>query len=185
LIESAKEMFKSIDNSVVNNGFDSSYDEIVMRSELKPGDMGWIIERNAIVYYEEYGWNVNFEKLVLKIVSEYFTNFDSDYEKFWFAEYQSKNVGFVCLTRESDSVAKSRLLFIEKNFRRRGIGEQLIDKCIEFAKSKNYSKVHLWTNDVLTDAAKLYCKKGFKLIEEEKHCMFGPQLIAQIYELIL
>jgi hypothetical protein len=85
LIESAKEMFKSIKYCVVNNGFDSSDDEIVMRSELKPGDMGWIIERNAIIYYEEYGWNVNFEKLVLKIVSEYFTNFDSDYEKFWFA----------------------------------------------------------------------------------------------------
>jgi hypothetical protein len=40
LIESAKEMFKSIKYCVVNNGFDSSDDEIVMRSELKPGDMG-------------------------------------------------------------------------------------------------------------------------------------------------
>jgi len=159
--------------------------KLLLRSYLKPGDIGWIVERHGILYYEQYGFDTSFEKLVMKITSDFFTNYDSEYEKFWIAEYKSKNVGFILLSRYSDSVAKLRLLFVEKEARGRGVGSQLIDNCVEFAKSKGYSKVLLWTVHVLEDAAKLYETKGFQLIEQEASSIFGLELTAQTYQLLL
>lgn len=147
----------------------------------QPGDMGWIIHRQAILYAQEYGWNIEYEALVAEIVAKFVKEFDSSSERCWIAEKDGKVVGSVFVVRQDDTTAKLRLLSVEASARGMGIGSRLVDECLRFARLAGYTKMVLWTNSVLTDARRIYEKAGFQLIEEEPHHSFGKDLVGQIW----
>ena len=52
----------------------------------EPGDMGWIVHRQAILYAEEYGWDGTYEALAAEIVAQFIKNYDPKRERCWIAE---------------------------------------------------------------------------------------------------
>lgn len=71
------------------------------------------------------------------------------------------------------------IVLIEPRARGLGIGSRLINECVRFAKQAGYSKITLWTNNVLLAARHIYEKSGFSLVKEEEHDRFGPRLIGE------
>jgi DNA-binding MarR family transcriptional regulator/GNAT superfamily N-acetyltransferase len=151
----------------------------------QPGDMGWIVHRQAVLYAREFGWNMEYEALVAEIVAKFVRDFDPKCERCWIAEKDGKPVGSVFVVRQDDATAKLRLLAVEASARGLGIGHRLVDECIRFARYAGYRKLVLWTNSVLTDARRIYEKAGFTLIEEAPHHSFGKDLIGQNWALDL
>ncbi|MBE9191681.1 MarR family transcriptional regulator [Gloeocapsopsis crepidinum LEGE 06123] len=151
----------------------------------QPGDLGWIVHRHSVLYAEEYGWNEQFEALVASIVAEFVQNYNPKRERCWIAERDGEIVGSVCLVKQSDEVAKLRLLFVEPKARGLGIGTRLVNECMRFARQAGYSKVTLWTNNVLLAARHIYEVVGFRLVYEEEHNSFGHHLIGEVWELEL
>jgi DNA-binding MarR family transcriptional regulator/GNAT superfamily N-acetyltransferase len=149
------------------------------------GDIGWIIHRQGLLYAQEYGWDESYEHLVAQILSEFSRNFDPAAERAWIAERDQRVVGSVFLVRESATVAKLRLLYVEPEARGLGIGRRLVLECIEFARTKGYGKLSLWTNDVLASARRIYEASGFRLVKQERHHSFGRDLVGQTWELAL
>ena len=151
----------------------------------RPGDMGWIIHRQGVLYHEEYGWNEEFEALVAEICAKFIQKLDPGREKCWVAERDGEIVGAIfCVTR-SKNVAQLRLLYVEPSARGLGIGTRLVQECIEFAQRTGYHKMVLWTNSVLHSARRIYEAEGFALAKEEKHTSFGHHLTSQTWELDL
>jgi DNA-binding MarR family transcriptional regulator/GNAT superfamily N-acetyltransferase len=151
----------------------------------QPGDMGWIVHRQAILYAEEYGWDNTYEALAAEIVAHFIRNFDPKRECAWVAEKDGERVGAVFVAKESDEVAKLRLLHVEREARGLGIGKRLVAECIRFARQTGYQKMTLWTQSILQAARHIYKSEGFEVVREEKHRSFGKDLTAEIWELNL
>lgn len=152
---------------------------------LRAGDAGWITHRQALLYQQEYGWDMTYEALVSEILAKFLKSYDPTSEGAWVAEQSQKIVGCVFLVRASPTVAKLRLLYVEPHTRGLGVGRRLVDECIAFARARGYGTLTLWTNDVLVAARKIYQAAGFQLIKEEPHHSFGKDLIGQTWELAL
>lgn len=152
---------------------------------LRVGDIGWIIHRQGLLYAQEYGWDANYEALVAQILAEFVQRFDPQAENAWIAEQEGEMVGSAFLVRASAQVAKLRLLYVEPHARGFGTAGLLVATCVDFARSKGYRTLTLWTHDVLVSARKLYEAAGFKLVKEEPHHSFGKDLLGQTWELAL
>ncbi|ARM89091.1 MarR family transcriptional regulator protein [Rhizobium sp. CIAT894] len=151
----------------------------------RAGDIGWIVQSQSRFYTEEYGWDLRFEALVAEVAGKFLANFDPALEYCWIAERGGINVGSVLVTNGGDGVAKLRLLYVDKSARGLGLGKLLVDECIRFCRQKDYSELHLWTNDMLETARAIYVKTGFRLVSEERHRMFGPEANGQNWVLAL
>ena len=156
----------------------------IMR-EPKPGDFGWIVSRHADVYGKEYGWTQPFEGLCAQIVADFVNKFDADKERAWIVELNGENVGCVMLAKDSDDVARIRLLLVDPKARGLGLGSKLTDECITFARAAGYKKITLWTHSILTAARHVYKKAGFKLVREEPHESWGKPVVGEHWDLEL
>jgi DNA-binding MarR family transcriptional regulator/GNAT superfamily N-acetyltransferase len=149
----------------------------------QPGDMGWIVHAQGVLYNQEYGWDETFEAVVAEIVASFIKNFDSKRERCWIAERHGAIIGSVFLIRSTAEVAKLRLLYVDPQARGLGVGKRLVDECIRFARQAGYRQITLWTNDILVAARSIYQRAGFRLVEEERHHSFGHDLVGQNWQL--
>jgi DNA-binding MarR family transcriptional regulator/GNAT superfamily N-acetyltransferase len=154
---------------------------IVLRPH-RPGDMGWVTSANAMLYAQEYGWDISYEALVGKITAEFIEKFDPARERCWIAEMNGERVGSVFCVAKTPEIAKLRLLIIDPRARGRGLGKRLVEECMRFAKDSGYRRMTLWTQSILTAARGIYAKAGFQLVAEEPHHSFGVDLIGETWE---
>ncbi|MER6065584.1 bifunctional helix-turn-helix transcriptional regulator/GNAT family N-acetyltransferase [Streptomyces sp. NPDC001792] len=167
-------------------GEDGDRSEEVVLREPRPGDLGWIVQRNAALYAAEYGWNADYEGLVARIVADFAEDHDPHLERVWIAERAGRPVGCVmCVRDDAPGTARLRLLLVEPEARGHGIGDRLVRAVIDFARGVGYRDLVLWTNDVLSGARRIYQRHGFVLVAEKPHRSFGKDLVGQDWRLDL
>jgi len=170
---------------ILSEGRPPRREDVVLRDPA-PGDLGWIVQRNAALYASEFGWNTDYEGLVARIVADFAEDHDPHLERVWIAELDGRPVGCVmCVRDEAPGTARLRLLLVEPDARGLGIGDRLVRAVIDFARGVGYRELVLWTNDVLASARRIYQRHGFVLVAEKPHRSFGKDLNGQDWRLDL
>ena len=63
------------------------------------------------------------------------------------------------------NICELQKMYFHKSIRGRGIGDKMIELCLDFAVQSNYKKCYIETMPNMVNAQKLYIKKGFKYID--------------------
>ena len=100
------------------------------------GDLGWVLQRHAAVYADEFSWDASFEAVCARIIAEYTTLRDAhpDRTEGWIAEVDGVPAGSVFCVPDSETAARLRLLIVEPWARGLGLGAKLVGQCLQFAR---------------------------------------------------
>jgi peptidyl-dipeptidase Dcp len=158
-------------------------DDINIRTNLKAGDLGYVIYRHGKLYGEEYNYGISFETYVGAGMYEFYKNYDPAVDRAWICEHNDKIVGFVLIMHRENHAAQLRYFYLEPQYRGIGLGKKLMELFMDFLKDRGYRSSYLWTTHELETAAYLYKKHGFKLTEDRESTAFGKPLREQRYDL--
>lgn len=145
-----------------------------------PGDLGWVVQAHGELYAAERDWDTSFEAMVAKIIGDYAADHAAG-EAAWIAELDGRRVGCVFCTKDDETTAKLRVLLVHPDARGHGLGNRLVETCLEFARDAGYRRMTLWTVDGLTSARKIYEAHGFELVEKTPQHSFGHDVTGQLW----
>lgn len=159
-------------------------ENIPIRTELKPGDLGYVVYLHGALYHKEYGYGLQFENYVAKGLCEFHEKYDPQRSRIWACEHNDRMIGFLLLMDRGDA-AQLRYFLIEPEYRGMGLGRKLLDLYMDFLRECDYSATYLWTTHELDTAVFMYKRLGFTLTEEKESTAFGKPLREQRYDLFL
>ena len=124
-----------------------------------------------------YNLNIEWLKKIF-IVEKYDEEILSNSKKYiidkggeiFFAKMKDEIIGTVALmpTSEKDIFELSKMA-VKPNYRNKGVGKQLLKKCVEFSKHKDLKSLILYSNKKLKNAIYLYEEYGFTEVILEKN----------------
>jgi ribosomal protein S18 acetylase RimI-like enzyme len=158
-----------------------------IRRELRPGDLGAIIEHHGRTYAHEYGVDSSFEAHVAAAVARAaLRGFPREDEAIWIVERGGRHAGSLAMTDEGDGVACIRFFVLDSELRGSGLGTRLLDELLNEACANGYQRAVLETFSDLTAAAHLYGERGFRVVSAETGPRWGrAEITYQRYELAL
>jgi DNA-binding MarR family transcriptional regulator/GNAT superfamily N-acetyltransferase len=153
----------------------------------RAGDLGWVFQRHAITYKDEFGYSDLFESYVSEGLAPYLKNYDPKLDMLWIGEIGGRRVGSIAVQHTTDRSgwAKLRWLLVEKEARGLGLGSQLLNTAIQFCKKVGYEGIFLWTVSDLDAARRLYERAGFTLAHQKRDCPWASWAREQRWELRL
>ena len=161
-----------------------SLKDISIRTELRPGDMGYATYMHGVLYHKEYNYSLQFESYVAKGLCEFYEKYEPKRNRIWACEHDNRMIGFLLLMDRGET-AQLRYFLIEPEYRGIGLGSKLLNLYMDFLRDCRYKGSYLWTTHELTTAAALYKRLGYQLTEEKESNSFGKPLTEQRYDLIL
>jgi hypothetical protein len=87
---------------------------ISIRTELQPGDLGFVIYRHGKMYGDEYGYGIAFETYVAMGLYEFYQNYDPEKDWVWICEHNKNIVGFLLLMHRENNAAQLRYFYLER-----------------------------------------------------------------------
>jgi ribosomal protein S18 acetylase RimI-like enzyme len=159
-------------------------DQISIRRELRPGDLGAIIQHHGRLYSREYGLDSGMEAHVAAAVARAaLRGFPRESEAVWIVERDGRHAGSLAMTDEGDGVACIRFFLLDPELRGQGLGRRLLDELLDTARKKGFERAVLETFSDLTAAAHLYREQGFHVVSAETGPRWGrAELTYQRYE---
>jgi len=86
--------------------------DISIRTNIEPGDLGYVIYRHGKLYGEEYNYGVEFETYVGAGLYEFYKNYNPEVDRVWICEHDEKIIGFILLMHRENNAAQLRYFYL-------------------------------------------------------------------------
>jgi GNAT superfamily N-acetyltransferase len=135
-------------------------EQLAIRSALRAGDLGRIIELHGRVYEPLDGFGLRFEAFVGRTIAEFVLD-DRANGQIWLAERDDRLVGCTAIALREGSRGQLRWVVVDPSERGRGLGKQLVNAALQYCREQSCDSVFLETTDGLKESQTLYEKLGF------------------------
>lgn len=170
--------------TILTAGSEIRPEEITLRSEIQPGDIGYLTFLHGWVYKEEYHYNETFEAYVAHSFYELIEKKDPEKSRLWCAEHNGRTIGCIGIVSRGER-AQLRWFLLDPLYRGVGLGKKLLQTALGFAKEAGFQKVYLETTDDLQDAIRMYEKAGFRKCAEKPNHSWREDLTELEFEMEL
>jgi len=140
-------------------------DDLCIRTELRPGDLGRIISLHGEVYDPLGGYGLRFEAFVGRTIAEFILDNDAR-GQIWLAERDNRLVGCTAIALRDGARGQLRWVLVEPSERGRGLGKQLVGFAMDYCRNQGCESVFLETTDGLPESQTLYEKLGFEVTSD-------------------
>ncbi|MBI3579788.1 MAG: GNAT family N-acetyltransferase, partial [Ignavibacteriales bacterium] len=107
-------------------------EDITIRTNLVPGDLGYVVYLHGALYGKEYDYGISFETYVAAGLYEFYKNYDPQKDRLWICEHNKKIIGFLLLMHRENNAAQLRYFLIMPEYRGIGLGKKLMELYMEF-----------------------------------------------------
>lgn len=170
--------------TILTGGKNIRPEDITLRTEIQPGDMGYITYMHGWIYREEYGYSAAFESYVAESFYQFAKAYRPDKERLWCAEHNGNIVGCIGIA-EHGNRAQLRWVLTDPNYRGIGLGKRLLSEALNFAKNAGYESIYLDTTSDLDTAIRMYEKAGFRKTGEKPNDSWRKGLMELEFEMKL
>jgi GNAT superfamily N-acetyltransferase len=162
-------------------------EDVHIRRDLRPGDLGAIVALHGRLVTAEYGLDSTHEGYIAASVAQHaIRGWPGERESVWIVECGEELSGSIALTDDGDDTAGLRWFVLEPSLRGRGLGRRLVGEVVAEARRHGYARLRLEAFSDLRAAVHLYREYGFDLVHEETGPRWGRERVTyQHYELRL
>lgn len=153
---------------ILSDGANVKPEDIRIRHNIVPGDIGYITYMHGWIYKEEYGYSTAFEAYVAQSLSDFVLNYKAGYDRLWIAEHNEKIVGCIGIVGHGER-AQLRWFLLHPDYRGIGLGRRLLLGAIDFCREVGYNGVFLETTTDLDKAIGMYERAGFAKVSEREN----------------
>lgn len=140
--------------------------EIKVRTGLKPGDIGRIIELHGVEYEPAQGYGIRFEAFVARTLAEFVLD-DGGVGRIWMAERDGRLEGCAAIVHRPGNAGQLRWVLLGARARGQGLGRRLVEAALAYCRGRGFQRVYLETTDGLDASSALYRSLGFNVVAEE------------------
>lgn len=148
----------------------------------RAGDYGWLMHRQSMLFANAYGADAAFEAFVAEEIGELARERDRERAMCWIAEQSQAIIGGAFVAPIGERTAKLRLLYVEPEVRRIGVGTQLVAEGVRFAQRAGYLTLTLSTYGVVNEGSGIFERAGFVCRSSATERRFGRPLLEQNWE---
>ena len=149
-------------------------------------DADWLTRQHGALYARDEGFDASFETLVGEILNDFLRTHNPARERGWIAEQGDQRLGSIfCVDSGVPETAKLRLFLLLPEARGKGLGQRLLDTCLDFARATGYRHLTLWTHESHKAACALYARNGFVLTNSFPTHSFGVDVVEQRWDISL
>ena len=141
-------------------------DEITIRHDLRPGDLGRIIALHGELYDDVPGFGLKFEAFVARTFAEFILDANGD-GRIWQAERDGRLIGCTAIVFRKDDIGQLRWVLLDPSARGAGLGKNLVNTALQYCRDNCCVSIVLETTDGLPESQTLYESLGFEVTSEE------------------
>ena len=139
--------------------------DITIRHDLRVGDLGRIIALHGEVYDALPGYGLAFEAYVARTIAEYVIDAGGT-GRIWLAERGNTLIGCAAMILRDEARGQLRWVLVDQSARGMGLGKDLVNRALDYARDNGCSRVFLETTDGLPESQSLYDTLGFRVASD-------------------